>query len=49
MVDLSDVLWQVWLLYWLSASLIGSFIGTLLAFGARALWRKLTGKGVYHG
>ena len=28
---MADALWQVWLLYWGSASFIGSFVGASLA------------------
>jgi hypothetical protein len=39
MDDISNTLWMVWLCYWASAALVGSFVGTMLAFGIRALWR----------
>lgn len=41
MNDLQNALWTLWLVYWLSAALIGSFIGTLLALGVRSLFRKM--------
>lgn len=41
MNDLQNALWMVWLMYWLSAALVGSFIGTLLALGTRSLFRKV--------
>lgn len=41
MNDLQSALWTVWLCYWLSAALIGSFIGTLLALSVRALFKKV--------
>lgn len=47
-MDLADALWQLWLIYWVSGAVIGSFVGTMLAFGVRALWRKLT-RGGRHG
>lgn len=40
-MDIADALWQLWLIYWVSGALVGSFFGTLLAFGARALYRKV--------
>lgn len=41
MNDIGDALWQLWLIYWVSGAVVGSFIGTLLAFGMRALFRKV--------
>lgn len=43
-MSLTDQLWFLWLAYWVSGALIGSFFGTLLAFGIRAIWRKITAK-----
>lgn len=40
-MDIAQSLWYLWLVYWVSGSLIGSFFGTLLAFGVRALYRKV--------
>lgn len=39
MSDISNTLWLVWICYWASAALVGSFVGTMLALGIRALWR----------
>lgn len=40
-MDIGDTLWQLWLIYWVSGAVVGSFVGTLLAFGFRALYRKV--------
>jgi hypothetical protein len=42
MNDVTQQLWFLWLTYWVSGAVVGSFVGTLLAFGIRALWHKLT-------
>lgn len=39
--DLAYTLLQLWVLWYSSAAAFGAFIGTLLAFGVRALYRKL--------
>lgn len=31
MNDISSTLWFVWCIYWLSAALVGAFLGNLLA------------------
>lgn len=41
MSELSQQLWFLWLVYWVSGALVGSFVGTLLALSVRALWRKI--------
>ncbi len=41
MNDIGQALWFLWLVYWVSGAVVGSFIGTLLALGARALYRKI--------
>lgn len=43
-MNLVDQLWFLWLAYWVSGAVVGSFVGTMLAFAIRALWRKLTAK-----
>lgn len=40
-MELADALWQLWLIYWVSGALVGSFFGTLLALAVRAGVRKL--------
>ena len=40
--ELAYTLLQLWVLWYSSAAAFGAFIGTLLAFGVRALYRKLT-------
>ena len=40
-MDIGDALWQLWLIYWVSGAVVGSFVGTLLAFGVRALIIKV--------
>lgn len=40
-MDIGYTLWQLWLIYWVSGAVVGSFVGTLLAFGVRALYRKV--------
>lgn len=37
-------LWFMWLAYWVSGAIVGSFIGTLLALGAHAKWNKIKAK-----
>jgi len=32
-MDIGEALWQLWLIYWVSGAVVGSFIGTLLAIG----------------
>ena len=39
-MDIGDALWQLWLIYWVSGAVVGSFIGTLLALATRAIVRK---------
>lgn len=36
-MDIGDALWQLWLIYWVSGAVVGSFVGTLLAFGVRGI------------
>lgn len=40
-MDIGDALWQLWLIYWVSGAVVGSFVGTLLAFAVRALVRRI--------
>lgn len=40
-MNIGDALWQLWLIYWVSGAVVGSFIGTLLALGVRALFKKM--------
>lgn len=40
-MDIAQSLWILWLIYWVSGALVGSFFGTLMAFGVRALYRKV--------
>lgn len=41
MNDLGNALWVLWLCYWVSGALVGSFLGTMLAWGVRSLYRKV--------
>lgn len=41
MNDIGATLWQLWLIYWVSGAAVGSFIGTMLAWGIRAVIRKI--------
>lgn len=36
-----DTLLKLWLLWYSSAALVGAFVGTMLAFGVRALYNKI--------
>ncbi len=46
-----DSMWvdllKLWVLWYSSAAAFGAFIGTMLAFGVRALYRKLKGRKRY--
>lgn len=39
--DLADTLWLVWCLYWLSAALVGAFIGSALWDLVKLIVKKL--------
>jgi len=39
--SIGEALWQLWLIYWVSGAAVGAFIGTMTAFGVRALIRKV--------
>ena len=39
--DLAYTLLQLWVLWYASAAAFGAFFGTMIAFGVRALYRKL--------
>lgn len=45
MDDVWTDLLKLWVLWYSSAALFGAYIGTMLAFGTRALYRKLTKRG----
>lgn len=40
-MNIGEALWIAWLVYWASASLVGSFFGVLLALFVRALFVKV--------
>lgn len=40
-MNIGEALWQLWLIYWVSGAVVGSFIGTLLALGTRALVKRI--------
>jgi len=40
-MDIGETLWQLWLIYWVSGAVVGSFIGTLLALATRAIIRRI--------
>ncbi len=43
-MEIAEALWVLWLVYWVSGALVGSFFGTLLALGVRALYKKIVNR-----
>lgn len=41
MNDIADTLWLLWWCYYVSGALVGSFLGTLLAWAVRGIVRRI--------